>query len=92
MAKEATKIKRPTALKRDLQNEKRRLRHKAFKSKVRTACRLLQEALDSKNQENARLSLNQVYSLMDKGIKHGVFKTNKVNRIKSRYANKITKA
>lgn len=79
------KVKRPTALKRDMQNEKRRLRNKAFKSQVRRAVRSLNEAA-SQVKDEAELSekLNKVYSLMDKGVKKGVFKRNKASRTKSR--------
>lgn len=88
MAKAATKpekkVKRPTALKRDMQNEKRHERNKAFKSQVKTAIRSLKETEGSKNEELLKEKLSTVYSLMDKGVKRGVFKPNKASRTKSR--------
>ena len=81
---EVKKVKRPTALKRDIQNEKRRLRNKAFKSQVRTAVRQFEEILPKGEPDAIKEKLNTVYSLMDKGVKKGVFKINKASRTKSR--------
>jgi len=79
------KVKRPTALKRDLQNEKARIRNKAFRSKVSTAIKAASDA--TKEQIAAKLST--VYSLMDKGTKKGIFKKNKSNRLKSRITKRL---
>lgn len=82
-SKEAKKKKMPTALKRDKQNEKRRIRNKAIKSRIRTSMKSLITAIDSK--EGVAEKLSNLYSLMDKGVKKGIVKKNKANRIKSRY-------
>jgi small subunit ribosomal protein S20 len=79
------RVKRPTALKRDIQHNKRRLINKAFKNSVRTALRRFEDVLASKNNEDIKTELNNVYSLMDKGVKRGVFKINKASRTKSRF-------
>lgn len=88
MAKEEPKakpkVKKPTALKRDLQNEKSRDANKAFKSKVRTALRHYEESVKTQNNSTAPELLKAVYSLMDKGVKKGIYKTNKANRTKER--------
>ncbi len=89
MAKEEakkTKEKRPTPLKRDLQNERRRLRNKSFKASVRTAIRQFDETLPKGDEAKIQENLNAVYSLMDKGVKRGVFKLNKASRTKARLA------
>lgn len=83
----AVKERKPTALKRDGQSEKKRLHHKKFKSSVKTAIRMLETSI--KNKENAQEKLNAVFSLMDKGVKTGVFKSNKADRTKSRWATKV---
>lgn len=80
---ENKKVKRPTAIKRDMQNSKRRAQNKAFKSQVRTAMREFDESLE---KGNATESLNKVYSLLDKCVKKGIFKLNKASRTKSRLA------
>lgn len=89
MAKEEKvekKVKRPSALKRDLQAEKGRLRNKAFKSTVRTAVRSFEESLEKNDSAQIKDKLNEVYSIMDKGVKRGVFTTNKASRTKGRLA------
>ena len=80
------KTKTPTALKRVIQNEKRRLRNKSFKSKVKTAIRSFKESA-VKKEEAAVEKLNSVFSLMDKGMHKKIFKKNKSSRIKSRLSN-----
>jgi small subunit ribosomal protein S20 len=83
-AKENKKVKRPTAAKRDIQNAKRRLNNKMYKSRVRTAVRAFQESLPKGDEALIKEKLNEVYSLLDKCAKKGVFKLNKVSRTKSR--------
>ena len=84
--KEQKKIKRPTALKRDLQNKKRRQNNKIYKSRVRTAIRSFHEIVEKGDGDAAVQKLNEVYSILDKCAKKGVFKLNKVSRTKSRLA------
>ena len=89
MAKEAakkTKARRPTPLKRDMQSEKRRLRNKAFKSSVKTALRHFDESLPKGDEALIQEQLAAVYSMMDKGVKRGVYKLNKASRTKARLA------
>lgn len=78
------KVKRPQALKRDDQNEKSRLRNKAFKTNIRTTIRNFEEALTAGDAANIKEHLNNVYSIMDKGVKRGVVKLNKASRVKAR--------
>jgi len=95
MAKEEAvkaKVKRPTAEKRNLQHEKRRLLNKSFKSSVKTAIRNFEETLPKKDADAIQENLNIVYSMMDKGVKKGVFTANKAGRTKSRLTASIAKA
>lgn len=96
MAKEEEKNKmkerRPSAQKRDLQNEKNRLRNKAFKSSVRTAVRHFEETLAKNDPAATQESLNKVYSMMDKGVQRGTFKLNKASRTKARLTARLAKA
>ncbi len=85
-AEKKGKERQPSALKRDLQSEKSRLRNRAFKSRVRTAVRYLDEAIPKGDNAVVQQCLNEVYSLMDKGVKLGVFKANKGSRTKARMA------
>lgn len=80
------KTKRPTALKRDLQNSKRRAENKGYKSRVRTAVRSFLETVTKGEEAAIKTALSDVYSLLDKCVKKGVFKRNKASRTKSRLA------
>lgn len=84
--KEAKKVKRPTAQKRDLQNEKRRLNNKMYKSHVRTAIRALNDSLTKGDPAEISEKLNKTYSVLDKCVQKGVYKRNKASRTKSRLA------
>ncbi len=90
--KPETKQKRPTALKRDMQDKRRNLRNRSFKARVRTAVRSLETTLESGDKAKATENLVLVHSLMDKGAQLGVFKDNKASRIKSRTAARLNKA
>lgn len=87
--KATKKAKRPTALKRYMQSEKRRLRNKTFRSKVSTTVKSLEKAIKTAEAEGR---LAEVYSLADKGVKKGIFKANKAARMKSRMTRKVAKA
>lgn len=80
--KEAQKIKRPTAEKRLLQNEKRRSQNKSFLSRIRTAIKKFEKALQAGAE--VAVEISGIYSLVDKGLKRGIYKLGKAKRIKSR--------
>jgi len=85
------KVKRPTALKRDMQNEVRRARARAYKSRVRTALNALEAAMKT-GGEGVKAAFTTVQSLMDKGVKKGVYNRNQAARVKSRLNRKATKS
>jgi small subunit ribosomal protein S20 len=85
-AAKVKKVKRPTAQKRVLQSEKRRLNNKIFTSSVRTAMRHFDESLQKGDPSVITERLNEVYSLMDKGVQRGIYKINKASRTKARFA------
>ncbi len=85
--KEEGKTRQPSALKRDLQNEKRRLRNRSYRAAVFTSIRSLESSIDLKEApEVIKTKLNAIYSMMDKGVKRGVFNSYKAARTKSRLA------
>lgn len=86
---EKKKTKRPTALKRDETAKKRNLKNRIYKSRVRSAVRVYEESLQKGDKDVSLKSLNEIYSLVDKGVKTGVFKKNKSSRVKSRMANRL---
>lgn len=84
MAEEKKRTKRPTAQKRMIQNEKARTRNRAFRSKIRTSVRRLEDLIAKKEANESKEQLKSVYSLLDKGVKKGLLKLNKAKRTKSR--------
>ena len=84
------KVKRPSALKRDLQNTKRRTRNRTFKAKMRTTLKKYQEAVE-KDPTSAQQQLNEVYSVVDKGVKYGIITLNKASRTKARMTAHLAK-
>ena len=84
MKKKEKKVKIPTAKKREIQNVKRNLRNRSFKSSTNTAIKNFKKAVENKDREEAKERLNIVFSLMDKGVKRNIFKKNKAARIKHR--------
>lgn len=91
MAKEekTNKVKRPTAEKRDITNVKKRMINRGFKSQVRTVMKNFEVALTKGEQKEAESAINHVYSVMDLGVKRGIFKQNKANRMKARAKAKV---
>ena len=84
--KKDSKTKRPTAKKRDIQNEKRRLQNRSFKSRVKTAVRSFEKEVKAKNETEAKAQLNTIYSFFDQGVKRGIYKLNKVSRLKGKFS------
>ncbi|MBI2810820.1 MAG: 30S ribosomal protein S20 [Candidatus Melainabacteria bacterium] len=74
----------PSAQKRDIQSKKRNVRNRAFKAAVNSAVRALKDSVAKKEAESVKTNLSDVYSLMDKAVKKGIYKINKANRVKSR--------
>lgn len=81
------KTKRPTALKRNMQAIERNKRNRSFKARVATSLRSFKEVLSKNDTATRQAHLNEVYSLLDKGVKKGVFKLNKARRLKEQMAN-----
>ncbi|MBI5272753.1 MAG: 30S ribosomal protein S20 [Chlamydiia bacterium] len=90
--KKEVAVKRPSAQKRNLQSEKRRVRNRSFRASVHTAVRSLEAALSQKQSpEQLKNKLQEIYGIVDKGIKHGVFKSRKAARTKSRLSARCAK-
>lgn len=96
MAQEKTKEKkaktrRPSALKRDDQSAKRRTRNRTFKASMRTSIRKFEESVGKGDPSLSKQQLNELYSIVDKGVKHGVIKQNKASRTKARMTARLAK-
>ncbi len=86
---ETKKVKRPTAKKRNIQSEKRRMLNKGYRAKVSTTIKIFEKELAAAASQN---TLSAVFSVVDKGVKKGIIKLNKAARIKSRLNKKMAAA
>ena len=72
--------------KRNITNEKNRVRNASFKSSVKTAVKRVENAVASGNKEEAIKALSFACKKLDKALAKGIFHKNFVARNKSRLA------
>lgn len=73
-------------MKRNLTNEKRRLRNVALRSELKTAVKVLEAAVENNDKEAAVKALALANKKLDKTVTKGVNHKNYVARQKSRLA------
>ncbi len=71
-------------IKRDRQNEKRRLRNRYFSGRARTFLRKARRSLEDGGLDQARQTVLMAVSALDKAAQKGVLHKNNVARRKSR--------
>lgn len=71
-------------IKRVATNDKARQRNAAYKSRVRTAIKKVNVAIDANEKDNAQALFLEAVKLIDKSVTKGVFHINKAARTKSR--------
>lgn len=79
-----------SAKKRARQSQKRRLRNKAYKSRIKTFEKKYLELLDTGKLDEAKKMLKEVFSAIDKATKAGVIHWATGDRKKSRLASKLS--
>ena len=80
-----------SALKRMRQNEKRRLRNRAVRTRVRTALKTARATLETAGGE-AREAVTQAIRVLDKAVTKGVLHRNTAARKKSALARRLAAA
>ena len=73
-------------MKRNLQNEKRRLANAAFKSGLKSSIKDVEVAVENKDKDTAVIALSFATKKLDKSISKGISQKNYVARQKSRLA------
>ena len=73
-------------MKRNLQNEKRRLANAAFKSGLKSSIKDVEVAVENNDKETAVTALSFANKKLDKSISKGISQKNYVARQKSRLA------
>ena len=80
-----------SALKRSGQNEIRRQRNKAVKTRVKTVVKDVRSAIDQNTREEASQKLETAKSAIDKAAKKGVITKHTASRKISRLAKQVNK-
>jgi len=78
-----------SAIKRNKQNEKRRLRNRIFRGRARTAVKKARTVLSGSNAGAARQAALEAVSVLDKAAERGVLHKNNAARRKSRLMRRL---
>ena len=78
-----------SALKKMRQNEVRRLRNKAYKTRVKNVVKAVEAAINEHNKEAAEKALYNAISVIDRVASKGVIHKNTAARKKSRLAKRV---
>jgi small subunit ribosomal protein S20 len=73
-----------SAIKRNRQNKKRRLRNRVFRGQARTYIRDARASMLAENLEEARVSTLKAVKALDKAAEKGIIHKNNASRRKSR--------
>jgi len=76
-------------IKRNKQNEKRRLRNRVYRGSARIAVSDARSAMDADNPEEARTSVLHAISALDKAAEKGVIHKNNASRRKGRLMKRL---
>lgn len=80
-----------SALKKNRQDLKRRLRNRAHASRLRSQIKKMRQALQGGEAAAAAGMMNETVALVDRTAKHGVIHRNAAARTKSRLARALAK-
>ncbi|NMB62198.1 MAG: 30S ribosomal protein S20 [Chloroflexi bacterium] len=73
-----------SAIKRNKQNEKRRLRNRVFRGQARTSVKKARVAIASAEKEEAKIKVMDAVKALDKAASKGIIHKNNAARRKSR--------
>jgi small subunit ribosomal protein S20 len=80
-----------SAAKRQRQNEKRRLRNKMTRSKIKTFSKKFEETVNRDSKEEAEAQYRQLTSMLDRAVIKGVYHRNTAARKKSKLHRLLSK-
>jgi small subunit ribosomal protein S20 len=81
--------KHKSAIKKHRQDEVRRLRNKAYTTRVKTVVKKVEAAIADKDKETADKALYEAVSVMDRVASKGIIHKNTAARKKSRLSKKV---
>lgn len=76
-------------IKRNRQNEKRRVRNRVFRGRARTLIAKAQTAIESESQDTAAEAVRMAISSLDKAAEKGILHKNNAARRKSRLMKRL---
>lgn len=80
-----------SALKKYRQDQKRRLRNRRHRSKLRTQVKKLRKTIESGDPKSSAAILPATLAVVDRSVKHGVLHKNAAARTKSRLARAVNR-
>jgi small subunit ribosomal protein S20 len=92
MAETKKAPKKDQAVKRIRQADKRRQRRKSLRNEIKTITKRVEEFIESKEFDQARVLLKKAFSKLDKAKKSRVYHPNSADRRKSKLAREINAA
>ncbi len=78
-----------SAIKKMRQDEVRRMRNKAYKTRVKNVFKTVEAAIEAQNREAAEQAFQEAISTIDRVAGKGIIHKNKAARKKSRLAKRI---
>ncbi|MCP4396035.1 MAG: 30S ribosomal protein S20 [bacterium] len=78
-----------SALKKIKQDEVRRMRNKAYKTRLKNIFKTVETAISESNKEAAQAALQEAVSTLDRTASKGIIHKNKAARKKSRLTKKV---
>ncbi len=78
-----------SAIKRNKQNEKQRLRNRVYRGSARSFVKKARLALETGDQESAEMAVRDAVSALDKAAQKGVLHKNNASRRKSRLMKRL---
>jgi small subunit ribosomal protein S20 len=80
-----------SAIKKNRQDQKRRLRNRMHASRLRTQVKKMRSALNAGDAAGAAGLLQETIALVDRTAKHGIIHKNAASRTKSRLAKAVAR-
>ena len=78
-----------SAIKRDKQNQQRRLINQMNRQKLKTQLKKLKAAISEGQSDEAQAVLSKTFSVIDRSVQKGVIKSNAARRYKSRINRRV---
>lgn len=78
-----------SAIKRNKQNEKRRLRNRVYRGSARSFIKKARAAIENGDKEAAEMAVRDAVSALDKAAQKGVLHKNNASRRKSRLMKRL---